>query len=865
MRRILVLTLFLILLYSVPVAACTTFAVTDSRGDIPFVGKSYDWGTQAAMVVANMKGITKKAFPVSSGLLDPNKTYTPKVWRSQFNSITFAQYGRDIPISGMNDQGLVVETMELDLSYDYGYVPEDATQYISSIQWVQYILDNFASVTDFLNEPKDYAIVSLTIYAHFMVCDPTQCAAVEFGTPDTYVIKKSNVPLNVTALGGLPDSPFVALANDYSSCSLHGGVNDSSPLLSLEDYTGFGGTRPIPVGSLSFAQLLPQGTWRDYACRLENASWGESDSVERFVRAAAGSKALSLDAQSGKNATVDDIFQVLNTVFEEGTVTGGAKWQAAYDMVNKKIYWRTVADGCSLETGFTGAPRSIGFDDFDFGDGECTIPDNTKVVNIDQAPSCDGPLVKTDCRPTPDETCNPIPSLPSCVGSGCTISAYDESYNQKLVRFASEKTWIHRNLNGLTGMIAGLMPDADDATKKAVLYNIWGGYPRGFTRCRQDVTAEDSANLYLWGALGPYLNPQVLQKSLPASYEADAKNTDYDLGHLYLLGNDTGIDVKLSYAMDVSFSGLNKTALSDITVAKDSPSDKVSFDGTIPPLKAGVSAAIQGWVGGIAAPFTGNSISLSFSLTEAALSGSGHGIYVSDDLGAPPICFDNRVWKIETFNLDAKMLDVKCSVHLDPVLKAVIFGASSLLINENELAKGLCAAVGEQGKGFILGTAGFLVKSAVNLMLIKKYPCSAPAAAAPVPPQLAAGWGGLEGQYVTARAGHTYVLEGVVTTDRDSDASEFATFSEAAPGSGDLLRIDTIRMRSLAGSNKVSTLWTPSSEGDRDLFFDVFHWNEPIDEVSPAVLHVHVLPAGGPSSWLGLTKEGLSSKLKEVK
>jgi hypothetical protein len=77
--------------------------------------------------------------------------------------------------------------------------------------------------------------------------------------------------------------------------------------------------------------------------------------------------------------------------------------------------------------------------------------------------------------------------------------------------------------------------------------------------------------------------------------------------------------------------------------------------------------------------------------------------------------------------------------------------------------------------------------------------------------------------------------------------------------------VDTVRMTAREGGNSVSTIWTPETEGETILLFDVARWDEKTDEVSPAALHVYVLPSGGPTSWLNLTNEGLSTKLKEVK
>ena len=45
--------------------------------------------------------------------MDPRKAKgTPASWVSKYGSVTFNQYGRELPTGGMNEAGLVVETIE---------------------------------------------------------------------------------------------------------------------------------------------------------------------------------------------------------------------------------------------------------------------------------------------------------------------------------------------------------------------------------------------------------------------------------------------------------------------------------------------------------------------------------------------------------------------------------------------------------------------------------------------------------------------------------------------------------------------------------------------------------------------------------
>src|SRR6185436_6195158 len=74
--------------------ACTTFC---ARG---LFGRNYDFEIGHGMVVVNKRAMRKFAESGAS-------------WASRFGSVTFNQFGRDNPMGGMNEKGLVVELMWL--------------------------------------------------------------------------------------------------------------------------------------------------------------------------------------------------------------------------------------------------------------------------------------------------------------------------------------------------------------------------------------------------------------------------------------------------------------------------------------------------------------------------------------------------------------------------------------------------------------------------------------------------------------------------------------------------------------------------------------------------------------------------------
>jgi choloylglycine hydrolase len=147
---------------------CTTFLLTGTDGLV--VGKSYDWSMSQGLVVVNQRGVNKQALAMMPG------DHAAR-WRSKFSSVTFNQYGRELPNGGMNEAGLVVEVMWLDASV---YPPADARPTVSELQWIQYQLDRFGSVKEMVAAADKVRISLVYGKVHYLACDNSgDCAAFE--------------------------------------------------------------------------------------------------------------------------------------------------------------------------------------------------------------------------------------------------------------------------------------------------------------------------------------------------------------------------------------------------------------------------------------------------------------------------------------------------------------------------------------------------------------------------------------------------------------------------------------------------------------------------------------------------------------
>lgn len=174
--------LIIVLLIPSIVYPCTTFCFAD-RGDWVF-GRNYDWSIEDCMIMVNKRGLMKTTLTKDN----------PAAWTSQYGSITFNQYGREFPLGGMNEAGLVIECMWLEQT-EY---PHADTRYgLPELQWVQCQLDKCATVDEVIVSDKTVRISNRnSVPLHFLVCDRTgQAAVIEFLGGKMTVYTKDDLPV----------------------------------------------------------------------------------------------------------------------------------------------------------------------------------------------------------------------------------------------------------------------------------------------------------------------------------------------------------------------------------------------------------------------------------------------------------------------------------------------------------------------------------------------------------------------------------------------------------------------------------------------------------------------------------------------
>ncbi len=275
--KILILTLGLVsLAHAGPAAACTSFLLrSNAKGGEQLVfGKSYDWDTGHGLLLINKRSMAKQA------LLMPGAPARPARWVSRFGSVTFNQYGRDLPLGGMNEKGLVVEVMWLS-GTDHG-APRKKVPALNELQWIQYVLDTSATVAEAMAQARKVQVIKAHGAVHYLACDrAARCAAFEYLKGKLVIHSGKKLPVSV-------------LANHTYAASVK----------YLRRHAGFGGKRSTPT-TLS--------------------------SLDRFVRAAA------LVRRAGKGS-VARAARILDSV----RTKGWTRWQIVYEPHKRRVHFRAA-------------------------------------------------------------------------------------------------------------------------------------------------------------------------------------------------------------------------------------------------------------------------------------------------------------------------------------------------------------------------------------------------------------------------------------------------------------------------------------------------------------------------------------------
>jgi len=175
-----------------PARSCTTICLPDKEKAV--VAYNYDWYLPEGLVVVNKRGTRK-----ISSLRTQAAT-----WVATYGSVTFNQWGRDYPATGINEKGLMVSQMWLD---ETKYPPADARPEVNGLGWVQYNLDRHATVAELLANAEAVRPTSRSGLQHYLVADASgDAAAMEFLEGKLVVYRGEAMPVRALTNSTYADS-----------------------------------------------------------------------------------------------------------------------------------------------------------------------------------------------------------------------------------------------------------------------------------------------------------------------------------------------------------------------------------------------------------------------------------------------------------------------------------------------------------------------------------------------------------------------------------------------------------------------------------------------------------------------------------
>lgn len=246
-----------------PAFGCTTVCLLEK--DRAVVAYNYDFSPSEGLALVNKRGTRKRSRVASQGAS----------WTGRYGSVTFNQFGRDNPMTGVNEKGLMVSLMWLDGTR---YPPADGRPAVGILEWIQYHLDNHASVAEVVAAAATVRPVSRNrVPIHYLFADASgDAAAMEFLDGKMLIHRGQTLPVR-------------ALANSTYAESL-----------------------------AAFA-----------AARAADASPTTLSSPDRFVRAAM--------LASGDGDPIARGFAILASV----ATAGYTRWSIVYDLDGGEIHFRT--------------------------------------------------------------------------------------------------------------------------------------------------------------------------------------------------------------------------------------------------------------------------------------------------------------------------------------------------------------------------------------------------------------------------------------------------------------------------------------------------------------------------------------------
>ncbi|MBU9710184.1 linear amide C-N hydrolase [Evansella tamaricis] len=147
---------------------CTTFTL--NKDETLLLGQNYDFYYGHGLIVVSPRGLKKESLT--------EEGERKVAWITKYGTVTFSQFGRELPMSGMNETGLTIAMM----FHEDGVFPQkDERPALNELQWIQYQLDNYRSVDEVIKHLHEIRLEKSIYELHYTVMDASgKTALIEF-------------------------------------------------------------------------------------------------------------------------------------------------------------------------------------------------------------------------------------------------------------------------------------------------------------------------------------------------------------------------------------------------------------------------------------------------------------------------------------------------------------------------------------------------------------------------------------------------------------------------------------------------------------------------------------------------------------
>jgi hypothetical protein len=180
----------ILLLFIQSTFACSSFFTKSSKAS--YMAKNFDWSTGYGEVLFRPRNVSK------------NSLVSDFSWDSKYASLTFTQFGPDLPAGGINEHGLAIEALYLSSTKH----PQENNNTVNEGEWIQYHLDQYKSVQEVVDNINNLVIKKVYVPVHYIACDSETCAIIEFlnGKRVVYTNLEFNILTNNSYLYSLDNA-----------------------------------------------------------------------------------------------------------------------------------------------------------------------------------------------------------------------------------------------------------------------------------------------------------------------------------------------------------------------------------------------------------------------------------------------------------------------------------------------------------------------------------------------------------------------------------------------------------------------------------------------------------------------------------